>query len=74
MPGGLETELDRELRESEIMLDAREAFFLGGGDQLAVPEESRGGIVIKTGQAQDVHQNCLLKSSRSAGILGLGVQ
>ena len=55
-------------------LIAREPLFLGGGHQLAVPEEGRGGIVVEEGEAQDVHQDCLLKSSRSGGISGLGVQ
>ena len=41
-----QAELDGLVREVEVVLDAREALFFGGGDQLAVPQQGRRGVVV----------------------------
>ena len=58
-----ETEVDRALRVSEVMLLAREALFFGGGDQHAVAQQGGGGVVVETGNTQDIHQNMRRASS-----------
>ena len=42
------------------MLLAREALLLRGGDDLAVADQGRGGIVVESADAEDVHQYCFL--------------
>ena len=40
------------------MLDACEAFFLRGGEDLAVDDEAGGGVVIEGGDAENAcHEN-----------------
>ena len=72
--GFLQAELDGSLRKAEVVLDPGEPLFLGGGDQLPVPEEGRGRVMVKTGDPEDVHQDCFLKSSISGEISVLGDQ
>ena len=47
----------------KVMLDSSEPLFFCGSDELAVFDESGRCIMIKTGYAQNIHQNCFLKSS-----------
>ena len=37
------------MRETGVVLLAREALFLGGGDDLAVDDKRRGAVVIERG-------------------------
>ncbi len=46
-PSFLEAVTDRFGRESRIVLDAGEPLFLGGCDNLTVPNETRCAVVIK---------------------------
>ena len=56
---------DRMERKPRIMLLAREAFFLGSGDNPPIAHHGRGGIMIERTDAENVHQYCLRKCSTS---------
>jgi hypothetical protein len=43
------------LREPVIMLLPREAFFLGGRDELTIANDARRAVVIERGDTEDVH-------------------
>src|SRR5690242_17010723 len=45
-PGRLQAEIDCLCRELEIMLDAGESLFFSSSDQLAVPQKSRGSVMV----------------------------
>ena len=42
-------------RELRVMLAAREAFLLGGGHELTIPQQRGGGVVKEAGDAENVH-------------------
>jgi hypothetical protein len=50
----LEAELDGALREARIALLSGKAFFLRSRNDLAVPEQARGAVVVERGNAEDV--------------------
>src|SRR5215813_524737 len=52
-PGLIQAELQGVMRESAVMLDAREPLLLGGGDQLAVTDQ-RSRRIAKRGQPQNI--------------------
>ena len=41
--------------EGGIVFFAREPFLLGGGDNLAIANQARGAVVVKSRKAEDVH-------------------
>ena len=41
--------------KARVVLLAREALFLRGGDDLAVLDQGRGAVVVEGGDAQDAH-------------------
>ena len=43
-----------------VMADAGKSFFMGGGDNLAVFDQTSGGVMVEAGEAQDVH-NALIR-------------
>ena len=51
----LQAELDGLVGKVEVVLDAAEALFFGGGDQLAVLQQSGRGVVVVAGDSQDIH-------------------
>src|SRR5207237_2653044 len=55
----LEAVVDGLVRKAAVVLDPREALLLGGGDDLAVTNETRGGVVIEARQPQDVRRALL---------------
>src|SRR4051794_8217207 len=57
---------DRRDREGGIVLAPRQALLLHRGDRHAVDQQGGGGIVIESGEAEDLHQYCALRS-RSLG-------
>lgn len=58
-PGLGEAVADGVDGEAGVVLLAREAFLLGGGDDLAVAHEAGGGVVVVGADSEDVHQYCL---------------
>ncbi len=46
--------------EAGVMLDTGEPFFLGRGNQSAVLQQTTGGVMVKSGDPEDVH---LLRST-----------
>ena len=72
--GRLQAEVDRALRELEVVLLAAEALLFGRGDEHAVAQDRGGGVVEVAGDAQDVHQDCrrARTSGSSAGACGRG--
>ena len=53
----LEARSDRILRELGIVLDAREAFFLGGSHDLPVLDETGGGVVVPSAHTKNVQRS-----------------
>jgi hypothetical protein len=49
-----------------ISLPARESFFLGGGDDLAVTDQARSGIMKEGGDAQNIRRFPHVKRSLDA--------
>src|SRR5262249_19721612 len=58
-----QTEVDGAGREVVVMLLTAEALFLGGRHEDPVLEECRAGVMEEAGNAEDIHQNCLLAPS-----------
>ena len=58
----LQAEVDRPARKVVVVLLAAEALLFGGRDQGTVLDQRGAGIVEEAGDAEDVHQNCLLAS------------
>ena len=54
--GGREARLDRVVREAVVVLLAREALLLRGGEHLPVAQERRGAVVVVGGNAEDAHR------------------
>ena len=54
-PGGLQAIADRMNGEIPVMLDAREALFLGGRHNVAVTDQAGRGVMIESGNAEDIH-------------------
>ena len=52
----LQTEFSRQLGEAIVMLNPREALFHGGGDQLAIFQQCGGRVMVKGGDAQNIHR------------------
>src|SRR4051812_9303305 len=52
-PRVVEAPLRGEIREARTVLDAIEALLLGGGDELAVDYERRGGVAVEGVEAED---------------------
>ena len=52
-------------RESRIVFLAGKPLLLGRGDNLAVTNQRRRGIVVERAYTENIHQNCLLKCSGS---------
>src|SRR5271165_1372203 len=52
---GFETVLYRVLWIVEVMLDAAEAFLFRGSDQLTVAQQRCGGVMVVTGDSQNIH-------------------
>lgn len=71
--GGLEAKLNRLRGKIVVVLDAGEAFFLSGSDQLAVAEQCRGCVMVIAGNSQYVHELVLL-GARPAGQGAAGVR
>ena len=61
----VEAEINRVLWEARVTLEASEALLLGCGDDLAVPQQTCGGIMIERGNPQNVHGRRFLR--RGAG-------
>src|ERR1700736_629991 len=45
--------LDRQTRKPRVVFAARKPFFLSGGNNLTIPNQSGGGIMIKRGNSED---------------------
>jgi hypothetical protein len=56
--GRFQAGADRLVREGRVVLLAREALFLRGGDHLAVAQQRRGAVVVVRGDAEDSHDRC----------------
>ena len=65
-PGLLQAEFDRAPRKIGIRLAAREALLLRGGDNLTIPQEAGGGVVVVGGDPQDMHSRIVAVDARAA--------
>src|SRR6266536_1447818 len=54
-PSFLQTICDRVHREAAVVLAPREALLLRRGDDLAIADQTRGGVVVETRDPKDVH-------------------
>jgi hypothetical protein len=61
-----QAEMNRLLRKLVVVFLPCEALLLGSRDELAVAEKGCRSIVEISGDAQDIHQNCLLDCSIGA--------
>ena len=59
-------------REPRVVLLAREAFLLGGCNQLAFLQQGRGAVVIVGGQAEDISGRCVAHAYILASIVNVG--
>ena len=66
----LQAELDGARREAMVMLLAREALFLRGGQEFAVAHEARRGVVVVGRDAKDVHASLRARDFRKPCSLG----
>src|SRR5205814_5315092 len=47
--------IDRVPRKAGVVFLSGETFFLGGGNDLAVPDQAGGAVMVKRRNAEDVH-------------------
>jgi len=66
---------NRVAGELRVVLDAGETLLLGGRDDLAVPHEAGGGVVVPRTDSEDVHPGSLDlgESRKSAQMERLGI-
>ena len=68
-PGLREAPARRERREAGAVLDAVEALLLGGGDELAVDDERRGGVAVVGVEAEDRGHGSIVEPARCVSIV-----
>src|SRR5262249_21476438 len=65
---GMQAEVDRAFWEAAVVLLSAEPLFLSGGRQDSILEECGTGIVEEAGDAENIHQNCLLASTVTSSL------